>query len=34
MRVNQFGELGEDFHDLVGTFTAGSDDDDVGLSLL
>ena len=34
MGVHQFGELGEDFHNLVGTLTAGCDDYDVGLGLL
>ena len=34
MFVFQFGELGEDFHDLVGTLAAGRHDDDVGIGLL
>ena len=34
MGVNQFGELGEDFHHLVGTLTTGSNDYDIGLGLL
>ena len=34
MRVFEFRELGEDFHNLIGTFTAGGDDYDVSLSLL
>ena len=34
MWVVKFGEFGEDFHDLVGTFSTCSDNHDVGLSLL
>ena len=34
MGVNQFGELGEDLHYLIGTLTTGCDDYDVGLGLL
>ena len=33
MRVIEFRELGEGLHDLVGTLTAGSDDDDVRFGL-
>ena len=34
MGVDQFGELGKDFHNLVGTLTTGGNDNDVGLGLL
>ena len=34
MGVDEFGELGEDFHNLVGTLTTGGDDNDVCLGLL
>ena len=34
VRVDQFRELREDFHDLVGTFAAGGHDDNVGFALL
>ena len=33
MRVDQFGELGKDFHNLIRTFTAGSDNNDIGFGL-
>ena len=34
MRVNQFGELRKDFHNLVGTLTAGGNNYDIGFRLL
>ena len=34
MRVDEFRELGEDFHDLVGTLSAGCHHDNVGVTLL
>ena len=34
MRVDQFGELGEDLHHLVGAFAAGSHHDHLGVALL
>ena len=34
MRVDQFRELGEDFHHLVGTLAAGRHHDDFGIALL
>ena len=34
MGVNELGELGKDFHYLIRTLTAGSDDYDIGLGLL
>ena len=34
MRVNEFRELGKDFHDLVRTLSAGCHHDDVGITLL
>jgi hypothetical protein len=34
VRVDEFGELGEDLYHFVGTFAAGGHDDDVGFGLL
>ena len=34
MRVNQFGEFGKDFHNLIGTFTTSSDNHNIRFRLL